>query len=58
MSSPIQPRLPNTALRTRNPIPFARTDVKARATRPATKPGDPAAREPAPARDLLASLGF
>ena len=57
MSSPFQPRLPSAAFRPRNPVPFARADAAARALRPALKPAD-AARDPAPVRDLLASLGF
>ena len=57
MSSPFQPRLPSAAFRPCNPVPFARADAAARALRPALKPAD-AARDPAPVRDLLASLGF
>ena len=57
MSSPFQPRLPNAPPRLRNPHPFSRAEVPARQLR-AAKPADNAARESAPVRDLLASLGF
>ena len=58
MSSPFQPRLPSAAYRSRNPVPFVRGDATARPLRPAPKKPADAAREPAPVRDLLASLGF
>ena len=58
MSTPIPPRLPGTALRSRHPAPIARTDTKARLARPAATPGASAAGEAAPVRDLLTSLGF
>ena len=57
MSSPPSPHLLSTAWRARNPIPFVRAVARAQPLPSGSSPAD-TSREPAPVRDLLASLGF